>query len=77
MQKYYDDLSSQHSRIDGTISDKLDEEDPLKEEMDKIKIHCILAQIMQITLLLDQNDKQKLEQFCDNLVLNKQQQKSQ
>ena len=43
--------------------------DELKEEMDKIKVRCLATHIMEITRLLSDERKQKLQAYCDKVML--------
>jgi hypothetical protein len=45
--------------------------DELKTEMNKIKVLCIASLIMEQTRMLSKDDKQKMENFCDKIMLRK------
>ena len=45
--------------------------DELKEDMDQIKILCIVTHILEMTRRLPNDEKQKLESFCDKRMLKK------
>lgn len=45
--------------------------DELKEEMDKIKVLCVAAHVLELTRNLGGEQKKLLERFCDNVMLQK------
>ena len=51
--------------------DKINHFDEMQEEMEQIKILCIATHIMEMTRLLNNDQKQVLENFCDKIMLSK------